>query len=82
MAIDSYAGRAWELGSHVLAEVSRCTVPETQVRTDMIDLEPVIAQYDPGIILICPLHSLGDGSSLRYFEIVGYSSSIVQVAPP
>jgi len=43
---------------------------------DLIELEPLLAQYDPGEILIGPLLSLSFGSNFRYFYIAGKGSKV------
>src|SRR5277367_2054486 len=42
----------------------------------MIDLEPLIGGFDPGMILVGPLLSSWNGSSHRYFRIAGDGSKV------
>ena len=45
---------------------------------DFTDLEPLLDQYDPGIILVGPLRSLSISSSFRYFHIAGKGSKVYE----
>ena len=46
--------------------------------TDLIGLEPLLDQYDPGTILVGPLLSLSLSSTFRYFYIGGNGSKVYQ----
>jgi hypothetical protein len=46
--------------------------------TDMVDLEPLVGQYDPGMILVGPLHSHSKNSKYRYFYIAGNGSKVYE----
>jgi hypothetical protein len=44
--------------------------------TDMIELEALIGQYNPGILLVGPVLDRWDDSTHRYFEIAGNGSEV------
>ena len=46
--------------------------------TDLIDVEPVLDQHDPGMILVGPLLSRSLNSGYRYFYIAGNGSKIYE----
>jgi hypothetical protein len=46
--------------------------------TDMVDLDPLVGQYDPGIILVGPLLSHSKNSRYHYFYIAGDGSKIFE----
>ena len=45
---------------------------------DLTDLEPLLAQYDPGKVLIGPLLNLSINSSFRFFYIAGNGPKIYE----
>ena len=45
---------------------------------DLIDVEPLLGQHDPGMILVGPLLSLSISSSYRYFYIAGNGSKVYE----
>jgi hypothetical protein len=46
--------------------------------TDLIDVEPLLGQHDPGMVLVGPLLSLSINSSYRYFYIAGKGSKVYE----
>jgi hypothetical protein len=46
--------------------------------TDLIDVEPLLGQHDPGMILVGPLLSLSMNSQYRYFYIAGNGSKVYE----
>jgi hypothetical protein len=46
--------------------------------TDLIDVEPVLDQHDPGMILVGPLLSRSPNSGYRYFYIAGNGSKVYE----
>ena len=46
--------------------------------TDMVDLDPLIGQYDTGVILVGPLLSHSKNSKYHYFHIAGNGSKIFE----
>ena len=46
--------------------------------TDMVDLEPLVGRYDPGMILVGPLLSHSKNSRYHYFYIAGDGSKIYE----
>jgi hypothetical protein len=46
--------------------------------TDLADLEPVLAQYDTGKVLIGPMLNLSINSSFRFFYVAGKANKIYQ----
>jgi hypothetical protein len=46
--------------------------------TDLIDVEPLLGQHDPGMILVGPLLSLSINSQYRYFYIAGNGSKVYE----
>ncbi len=46
--------------------------------THTIDVEPLLGQYDPGMILVGPLLSLSMSSSYRYFYIAGNGGKVYE----
>ncbi len=46
--------------------------------TDLIDVEPLLGQHDPGMFLVGPLLSLSINSSYRYFYIAGKGSKVYE----
>ncbi len=46
--------------------------------THTLDVEPLLGQYDPGIILVGPLLSLSMSSSYRYFHIAGKGGKVYE----
>src|SRR5580704_14642785 len=46
--------------------------------TDLIDVEPVLDQHDPGMILVGPLLSRSLNSGYRYFYIAGIGSKVYE----
>jgi hypothetical protein len=46
--------------------------------TDMVDLDPLVDQYDPGMILVGPLLSHSKNSRYHYFYIAGNGSKIFE----
>jgi Sel1 repeat len=46
--------------------------------TDLINVEPLLGQHDPGVILVGPLLSLSMNSSYRYFYIAGKGSKVYE----
>src|ERR1700733_6942698 len=46
--------------------------------TDLIDVEPVLDQHDPGMILVGPLLSRSLNSGYRYFYIAGNGSKVYE----
>lgn len=46
--------------------------------TDFIDVEPVVGQRDPGMILVGPLLSLSISSMYRYFYIAGNGGKVYE----
>ena len=45
---------------------------------DMVDLEPLVGQYDPGVVLVGPLLSHSKNSKYRYFYIAGNGSKVYE----
>jgi hypothetical protein len=50
----------------------------TEGISDMIELEALIGQYNPGFILVGPVLDRWDDSTHRYFEIAGNGSEVYQ----
>ena len=46
--------------------------------TDMVDLEPLIGRYDPGMILVGPLLSHSKNSRFHYFYIAGDGNKVYE----
>ena len=46
--------------------------------TDMVDLEPLVGQYDPGMILVGPLLSHSKNSRFHYFYIAGNGNKVYE----
>jgi hypothetical protein len=46
--------------------------------TDMVDLDPLVGQYDPGMILVGPLLSHSKNSKYRYFYVAGNGSKVYE----
>jgi hypothetical protein len=46
--------------------------------TNLVDLDPLVGQYDPGIILVGPLLSHSKNSTYHYFYIAGDGSKIFE----
>ena len=44
----------------------------------MVDLEPFVGQYDPGMLLVGPLHSHSKNSKYHYFYIAGNGSKVYE----
>src|SRR3984885_4602075 len=45
---------------------------------NLIDVEPLLGQYDPGMILVGPLLNLSINSGNRYFYIAGNGSKVYE----
>ena len=45
---------------------------------DLIELEPLLSQYDPDRIIVGPLRNLSISSSFRYFYIAGSGSKVYE----
>src|SRR5205807_6260140 len=45
---------------------------------DLTDLEPLLAQYDPGKVLVGPLLNLSINSSFRFFYIAGNGRKVYE----
>ena len=52
--------------------------PTDAMITRMNELEPLLGQYDPGIILVGPLLSLSMSSSYRYFYLAGNGDKVCE----
>jgi Sel1 repeat len=52
--------------------------PTEAMITGMNELEPLLAQYDPGMILVGPLLSLSMSSSYRYFYLAGNGDKVCE----
>jgi hypothetical protein len=46
--------------------------------TDLVDLEPLVGQYDPGMILVGPLLSHSKSSRFHYFYIAGNGDKVYE----
>ena len=48
------------------------------MNTDMFDLEPLVGQYDPGLIIVGPLLSHSKNSRFHYFYIAGNGNKVYE----
>jgi hypothetical protein len=52
--------------------------PTEAMITGMNELEPILGQYDPGMILVGPLLSLSMSSTYRYFYLAGNGNKVCE----
>ena len=60
------------------SEGNSATAAKQVIISDMVDLEPLVDQYDPGMILVGPLLSHSINSRYRYFYIAGKGSKVYE----
>ena len=54
------------------------SIPTDAMITRMNELEPLLSQYDPGMILVGPLLSLSMSSTYRYFYLAGNGDKVCE----